>query len=98
MSVMAVRFFTTENVPVAEQIGAVTFWARDADLEVAEQRALAGLAERATAAGGDTVIGLRIETEQELFVRSEPGALGSIVLIGSEATYRIFVSGTCVRA
>ena len=71
MGDVAVRFYTIEHFPVREYLGAVTFWARDADLATAEDQAFAGLAERATAMGGDTVVGLRVETERELTIRSE---------------------------
>jgi uncharacterized protein YbjQ (UPF0145 family) len=98
MNTAAVRFYTIESVPVREYLGAVTFWARDADLGVAEERALAGLAERAAAMGGDMVVGLRVETDQELVIMSEPRALGSQVLVASEGTYRVYVTGTSARS
>jgi uncharacterized protein YbjQ (UPF0145 family) len=97
MGDVAVRFYTIEHFPVREYLGAVTFWARDPDLATAEDIAFAGLAERAAAMGGDTVVGLRVETERELTIQSEPKALGAMVLVSSDALYRVYVSGTVAR-
>lgn len=99
MSGMAanVALYTVETIPVREYLGAVTFWARDESLDVAEARALAGLREQAAAMGADAVIGLRIETEQELAIGSESRAGSTQVLVSSRAAYRMFVSGTASR-
>jgi uncharacterized protein YbjQ (UPF0145 family) len=97
MGDVAVRFYTIEHFPVREYLGAVTFWARDADLATAEDQAFAGLAERAAAMGADTVVGLRVATERELTIQSEPKALGAMVLVSSDALYRVYVSGTAAR-
>lgn len=89
-----VALYTVETIPVREYRGAVTFWARDESLDVAEARALAGLREQAAAMGGDAVIGLRIETEQELAIGSESRAGSTQVLVSSRAAYRVHAYGT----
>lgn len=94
---MTVRFYTVEHIPVREYLGAVTYWARDTDLAAAEDKAFVGLTERAMALGGDTIVGLRIATEQELTMQSDPKALG-MVIVSSAATFRVYVSGTAARA
>jgi uncharacterized protein YbjQ (UPF0145 family) len=92
-----VALYTVESIPVREYLGAVTFWARDDSLDVAEAQALAGLREQAAAMGGNAVIGLRIETEQELAIGSESRAGSTHVLVSSRSAYRVHASGTASR-
>ena len=99
MSIVATKIglYTVESIPVREYLGVVTFWARDESLDVAEDRALAGLREQAAAMGADAVIGVRIETEQELAIGSESQSGSSQVFVTSRAAYRVHVSGTAVH-
>ena len=92
-----VSLYTVETIPVREYLGAVTFWARDDDLDAAEAAAIDGLRERAAAVGGNAVVGLRFETEQEVAIGTETKVLSSVALVSSRSAYRVFVSGTVAR-
>lgn len=91
-----VRLFTVETVPVAEYLGAVRAWWRDPDFETAEARAFEGLMQQAAAMGADAVIGVRVETTQELYVDS-PTRLGGPAT-RSIASHRVYATGTAVRS
>ena len=94
-----VALYTIDTLPVQEHLGLVTFWVRDQSLDVAEQRALAGLRERAAALGADAVIGVRITVENEMAVVSESPRGMSQVLVSSVSAYLVHVSGSAaVRA
>ncbi len=90
-----IRLFTVETVPVAEYLGAVRAWWRDPDFETAETRAFEALMEQAAALGAGAIIGVRVETTQELYVDS-PVRLGGPAT-ESAAMSRVYVVGTAVR-
>ena len=89
-----IRLFTVDTVPVAEYLGAVRAWWRDPDFETAETLAFETLVQQAAAMGADAVVGVRVETTQELQIHSPTRLRGTFT--ESEATTRVYVTGTAV--
>ncbi len=92
-----VTLFTVESVPVSEYLSAVGAWAIDADLTVAEGKALDGIRDAAAALGGDTVVGMRVATEKELTIGSSNPLFTNDVDVFSTGVYRVHVTGTAAR-
>jgi uncharacterized protein YbjQ (UPF0145 family) len=89
-----IELFTVESVPVERYLGAVIFWARHADFAEAERAAFAGLRGQAAELGANAIIGLRVETTQELYIDSRTKALSFGPETTSAAMNRVYVSGT----
>ena len=92
-----IRIFTVETIPVAEYLGGIFSWCRDPDFKAAEAAAFRDLYAQAAEMGANAIIGVRVETTQELAIDARNRVLSRGPETYSTATNRVYVGGTAVR-